>query len=169
VVAGTSPREKAGRFLAAHPDLFSAAGAELRHQETLALRDLRVVRFRQHYRGLPVEGSLIAVSLDGAGHVVSVSDESVSSFGDLPVTPRVDALAAARIARTQGGSGEPRAAWAKLLVLGGAAPRLAYQVALPTGLDQPPRLAYVDALSGRFLGWRPAAVIDALPAKEVLR
>jgi hypothetical protein len=171
-VAGSSDVERARRFLALYPALFAAVGAVLRHVETQGTRDLRAVRFQQHHRGLPVEGAIVVVAIDATGRVRAVTSEATTGFERLPARPAVTALAAARAAVATAGGRAPaaRAEWARLVVLGGPVPRLAYKVnAPPTAFDLRAHVLYVDATTGEYLGSTAATIVDGpgLPPEGV--
>jgi hypothetical protein len=174
-VSGASDVERARGFIARFPELFAAQGAELRYLETAATRDLRVVRFRQIYRGLPVEGAMVSVALDGAGRVRAVSLEAEGWFGDLSPHPKLSVPAAVKAAylaaMDRASRDELSGASARLVVLGGPRPRLAYKVSAPVGADLEGRALFVDAHTGEYLGSRRTTVVDGrgLEGKGVAR
>jgi hypothetical protein len=171
-VVGSTDLERARRFLALYPALFAAAGAELRHVDTQATHDLRAVRFQQHVRGLPVEGAIVVVAIDAAGRVRAVTSEATTGFDQLPARPSISPLAAVKAAvRAEGGrAASARADWARLVVLGGVVPHLAYKInAAPAAFDLRARVLYVDAVSGEYLGSKAATIVDGpeLPRRGV--
>jgi DNA-binding transcriptional LysR family regulator len=161
---GTSPAERARRFLGRHPDLFPPA-----EPARLALIDVRhaagwsFVRFQQLHQGIPVEAAEVIVALDQDGLVRSVSSEAARL--ELPVVrPGLDATAAARAAVTALGL-RPElagAASARLVVLPLGSGRLVYRVVLPYPEDSSGRAHLVDARSGVYLGSRVAAIVEKL-------
>ena len=62
---GRGDVERARKFVEQRPALFTGAGSRLVHDRTLAAGDVRVVRFKQTFRGVPVEGVLLSVGLRG--------------------------------------------------------------------------------------------------------
>lgn len=169
-VSGRSDVERARRFIALYPALF-VAGLELRHDASRATRDLSVVRFQQLHRGIPVEGAVVIVALDGAGRVRAVSSEA-EAVAHVRTTPRLTRSAAARIAYRISGhaldGASPSDPSATLTILPGPTTHLAYKVMMPIGANLQGRVCFVNAETGAHLGWRRATIVDGLaPGREV--
>jgi len=169
--AGATDEARARAFLAQHPSLGVELGGG---RDTLRLVDarrplgIRALRFQLFHRGLEVLGATLVVALDDQARVTALTSEAdpvaLASIG--PATTREAALASVR-ARL-GASG--RGGAVRLAILAEGAPRLVYRVRLPYPAD--PHLAryhLVDAVSGRYLGWRRTGVVEHLAGKEVRR
>jgi Zn-dependent metalloprotease len=160
VLPGATFEDRARRFLDGNPALFvdRRSGDTLVHLSTETAGGANVVRFQQHHAGVPVDGAIVAVTLDTAGRIIAVSSEAE------PVTlpsaqPKISAEVALRVAHravSRGGGGGS----ARLLILAEGAARLAYRVVLPFEADPAGRVHLVDASSGEYLGWRRGIISE---------
>jgi len=160
---GKSDLARARNFITRRPALFAGAGSRLVHQKTLGTSSVKVVRFAQVFRGVPVEGAMIAVALDRAGRITSVTS-GVEPVSLHRVKPRVSAAAAVKIAvRATGarpGAATLRGIKPKLVILPGGTDRLVYKVMLPLGINPAGRWHLVDAITGKHLGYRRGIIMD---------
>lgn len=171
---GNSDIQRARNFLKGRPALFAGAGSRLAPLESRSTRDLRVVRFRQLYRGIPVEHARITVALNRAGQITSVHSEVEPVLLRSGVKPRISRAAAVRAALAAAGA-RPVAALTRglqpsLVILPGGRARLVYKVMLPLSVNPAGRWFLVDAHSGTFVGWRQGLLMDGQrPASGVRR
>jgi len=162
--AGSTDEERARRFLRRHPALFVAADpTSLRFVDIQAAGGRRVVRFQQVACGVPVEGHLVVVALEGKDVLRSVASEA--DAGALASgRPRLRGDEAVRRVLRHIGAPEPagsaRLSGASLRVLAEGDARLAYRVLLPLPVDPGARIHWVDASTGEYLGWRRGILID---------
>jgi hypothetical protein len=166
--SGATDTAKARSFLQRLPRLFVPAH-DLVAVATLSGQGLRVVRFQQRYRGLPVEGATVSVSIDSTGRIRAVRSNVEPVPAGTSTTPRITAAAAVRSAARALGlpSPAPVTRSAKLVILPGATPRLAHVVMLPARSDLFGVLHYIDAIDGRYLGSRQ--LVHGEPRKGVRR
>ncbi len=163
--SGATLEAQVRRFLLEYQSLFLSPGATLKVQDVKRTRNRQVIRFQQFYDGLKVEGSRVAVKLDHGGQIRTVNSIT-SSVAMRSTTPRVSAPAAvsAVLSMLQKVSGSPgKKSWTRLIILAEGSPRLVYQVNLPLRLDRQGRTHLVDAVTGKYLGWRRGAIIERGP------
>jgi hypothetical protein len=155
-------------FVAAHPGLFPVTTGEIEAARSVGHGLGRTVRFSQTYRGLPVVGAELAVTVDRDG-AVRIASSSLEDLGEIDTVPEVDlpeAAAAARARATLPLPAERGQTWSRLVVL--AFPgqgRLAWEMhfgALPMLLSNV--WAYVDARTGEPIRFenRIAVAYDGL-------
>ena len=169
-VSGATVEQRARTFLGRYPALFAAAHSTLKLVHSRGTHQVRVVRFQQVHRGVPVEGAELNVVQDRAGRVTAVTSE-VEPLDLASVTPRIRADAAINaVLRGATGGKVSRAARQlvqglrpRLVIIGGGAPRLVYKVMLPLSLNPHGRWYLVDAGTGKVVGWRPGAIIERRP------
>ncbi len=164
-IPGATPEDQARKLLQDYQALFLAPGATLKLQDVQRTRNRQVIRFQQFFEGLKVEGSRVAVKLDHGGQIRTVNSIT-SSVEKISTTPRVSAPAAvsAVLSMLQKVSASPgKKSWTRLIILAEGSPRLVYQVNLPLRLDRQGRSHLVDAVTGKYLGWRRGAIIERSP------
>lgn len=146
-------------WLAAHPSSWARGPHDALVPQAVVTggNGLRYLPFQRTYRGLPVVGGDFVVTTDRTGHVLGIQSAQTTPLGTLTVTPRFTAARAVSVARgrmtTTARTEAAAAGPARLVVLAGATPRLAWEseVVGTTG-EGPSRLAvYVDAATGRVL------------------
>ena len=169
-VTGAGDRERAHTFLTRHPALFAGAGSRLVHEKTLGAGDVRAVRFRQVFKGVPVEGATIAVALDRAGRVTSVTSD-MEPITLRQVKPRITGHAAVKIAIRATGTraAAARGLRAHLVILPGGTDRLVYKVMLPFGINPRGRWHLVDAMTGKHAGYLRGIIMDGHRWQEGVR
>ena len=153
---GSDDEARARSFLLRHPALFGGEGSSLALRDVQATANRRVVRFDQRYRGLPVFGSSVSVVLDQSDRVRAVSSE-MDPFQLPSIEPGISSGAAVGAVCARLDREIPTLFNARLGILADGGPRLVYRVALPPTVDPDLRWHLVDALSGTYIGWRPAA------------
>lgn len=160
---GRDDVQRARNFVSRRPALFAGPGSRLVHDRTLHAGDLRVVRFVQVYKGVPVEDAVIAVAINRQGLIRSVNSE-LEPVTLRMVKPRVTAGAAVQTAlratKTRAGAAMARGVQPKLVIIPGGTCRLVYKVMLPLGINPMGRWHLVDAISGKHLGYRRGIIMD---------
>ncbi len=157
--SGTTLRDRAERFLRANADLFAlSAGTDVKATDhtsfarapgPMAKRPGHVVRLRQTYAGLPVEGRDVVVSLDADHRVTSVQ----SDLGPLVVptpTRSITAEEATRICLSTfviAATGAPQ----KVVLANGTAGRIAWRVPVSLLPLNGFHTVWVDVEDGRIL------------------
>lgn len=159
-VSGRGDVERARRFAEQRPALFAGAGSRLVHEKTLAAGDVRVVRFKQTFRGVPVEGVMLTVGLR-RGRVTSINSDVEPISLRSGVTARVSRAAAVKVALGAAGArGLSLSVQPRLVILPGGTDRLVYKVMLPLSVNPAGRWHLVDAVTGEHLGYRRGIIMD---------
>jgi hypothetical protein len=161
-----SPETAARSFLSRYAGLWTldAPGVTLETRRVIRTGFGSVVKFRPRYRGLDVVGGTLAVGLDRANNVISVTT-GIKPLSELDVRPGLNELDAWRQAllfvdwmdRPVVRRFDPRGAKLVVFVTGGG-PVLAYEVSVSQPANMHRWKVYVDASDGKFLFKRPNVV-----------
>jgi hypothetical protein len=146
--------------------LARAAAADLRPSRVWKARDGSVVRYEAFARGVPVWRSAVAVRLGAQGRALRVesAERPVGDFDPRPSLSDRDALfAAARAATVPLRSDAREQGRARLVVIPGARPRLAFEVHLPPARRTDNPYFLVDARTGALLARWNRVFHDADP------
>ncbi len=156
-----SPEKAALEFIKKHQTAFGIknAAAELKIEKTLKTRKNSVPRFTQHFNGIPVENGEMRVVISKDGFISRIYNQykALDTISTVPGVNYRDAIATAwknvygiEASKISNDKLDRRMTELTISKSGGKT-RLAYKIALPTGLLNERRVAWVDAHSGEFL------------------
>jgi Zn-dependent metalloprotease/Tol biopolymer transport system component len=152
-----SPQAAASHFLAGNEALVNARSSDLRQAGFTAGKAAYHVVYRQYYKGVPVEGAVVQVHVDGKGRVFWVETLADPDVSLATTRARFTAADAERLAALDAGLTRiPAAHPATLLVVlpGEAGDRLTFKVRFHTDSPLGDWVYFVDALDGRIVAIR---------------
>jgi Zn-dependent metalloprotease len=147
---GATPQTAARGFLAANEALVNAASGDLRLASTKNGTISHLV-YRQYHDGIPVEGAIVQIQVDGNGRTVwleTLADPAVSAVDTEPgiSTSQAEADAARFAGLTQLPEGHP--VTTLVILPGETRDRLVYKVRFSTEVPLGAWIYYVDAADG---------------------
>lgn len=153
-VSERTARAAARSYVADHRAVLRASAHDaFHHADTTAAGGTQYVAYDRTYRGLPVVGGDVVLSVAPSGKVTGRSATQAQPIDLATVQPTVTAASARRTARGQVDR-VTSASQPELIVLAKAAPRLAWQTLVVGTHDGGPSrtTVYTDAHTGKVLG-----------------
>ncbi|GAA2634987.1 M4 family metallopeptidase [Paractinoplanes durhamensis] len=148
-------KSTAARVVASRPQVLHAGKYDAFQQQAVAsYQSLTYVPYARTYKGVTVQGGDFVVQTDAAGQAIYTSVAQSAAIGELPVTPKLTAAKATRIAKAQLKTVTGVEDATLVVDATGDTARLAWSATVDgTGADGRSRLTVtVDALTGEVLG-----------------
>ncbi len=148
----TSAEDVGAAFINEFRGLTGVAPGDLSLGEAERTKHRTVLRFRQSWRGIPVLGGEVILSLDREGRVLSMAS-STARIEDLDLSRDVGRVAAAQAAieRVHHTTEDRPALATQVIIPGPGGPRLAWRVVVPTVPMLQKIVCLVDAATGEIL------------------